>query len=240
MSHNALTHLDFLSKLPKLVRADLSHNQVRQLESNTFHRSARLHWLNLSANPMAAPPPANLFARHGAALGYLSLSEWAELETLPPKLLDPLPRLQQLEMRANFKLKSLPDDFFRFANGLRHLDLSNNTRLDRLPRSMTQLDALRSLNLDWTPLMCDCRSFWLAHWLETRSAYSKWMTSPNMICAGNSNLPLLETLWRLNCSAVRLERASPLYQAGDYGKAVTLTCNFTGNPPPNVTWVTEI
>jgi len=41
----------------------------------------------------------------------------------------------------------------------------------------------------------------------------------------------------MHCSAVRLE-TSTLFQEGLMGQPIVLTCNFSGNPSPSVTWVT--
>ncbi|XP_057375055.1 amphoterin-induced protein 3-like [Daphnia carinata] len=230
LSHNAIRNLVFLHGLPKLRHLDASYNQLNELENNTFIRSTRLHWLRIDSNPIKTLP-ASLFRRN-EMIGYLSLSN-LEVESLPPRLLDPMTRLQQLEVRDNYRLDTLRDEIFHYlGNSLRHLNLANNS-LSSLPRSLRQLDALRTLNLDGNPFQCDCQLFWFANWLEKRSAI---VPSNGMFCL-DSGLPLVESLWKMHCSAVRLE-TSTLFQEGLYGQPVVLTCNFSGNPQPSVTWVT--
>jgi len=230
LSHNAVKNLDFLKGLPKIRHLDVSFNQLNELENNTFIRSTRLHWLRIDSNPIETLP-SGLFRRN-EMVGYLSLSN-LEVKYLPPRLLDPLTRLQQLEVRDNIRLDSLRDEIFHYlGNSLRHLNLANNS-FSSLPRSLRQLDALRSLNLDGNPFQCDCQLFWFANWLEKRPTIA---TSDGMYCL-DSSLPLVESLWKMHCSAVRLE-TSTLFQEGLIGQPVVLTCNFSGNPQPSVTWVT--
>lgn len=231
ISHNLLSgQLDaiLLSGLPKLRHLNVAFNRLEWLGNDTFTHSAKLQWLSVNGNPVRSID-SGLF-RRSEFLGYLSLSG-LEIEVIPLKLLDPLVRLQQLEIRDNARLTFLGDDVFRLlGNSLRHLNLANNS-LTSLPRSLRQLDALRTLNLDGNPFVCDCHLFWFANWLEKRPAVTP---SSGMYCSGR---PLIDSLWRLHCSAVRLE-TSTLFQRGDYGQPMVLTCNFSGNPAPSVTWVT--
>ena len=230
ISHNAINNLEFLHGMPQLRRLDLSFNQLLGLQNDTFIRSTKLHWLRIDSNPIKVLP-SGLFRRN-EMIGYLSLSN-LEVELLPARLLDPLTRLQQLEIRDNYRLDSLRDEIFYYlGNSLRLLNLANNT-LSTIPRSLRQLDALRSLNLDGNPFQCDCQLFWFANWLEKRPTI---IPSTGMFCT-ESGLPLVESLWKMHCSAVRLE-TSTLFQEGFYGEPVILTCNFSGNPQPSVTWVT--
>ena len=231
LSHNLLSgQLDaiLLSGLPKLRHLNIAYNRFESLGNDTLIHSSKLQWLSLNGNPVRFID-SGLFRRN-EFLGYLSLSG-LQVDAIPAKLLDPLTRLQQLDIRDNPKLSALQDDAFRFlGSSLRHLNLANNS-LSSLPRSLRQLDALRTLNLDDNPFVCDCQLFWFANWLEKRPAV---VPSSNMFCSGR---PLVESLWRMHCSAVRLETSS-LFQQGDYGKPVVLTCNFSGNPAPSVIWVT--
>lgn len=230
LSHNTINDLEFLHGLPKLRHLDVSFNQLNELENNTFIRSTKLHWLRIDSNPIKMLP-SGLFRRN-EMVGYLSLSN-LHVEAFPDRLLDPLTRLQQLEVRDNHQLDSLRDEIFHYiGNSLRHLNLANNT-LSSLPRSLRQLDALRSLNLDGNPFRCDCQLFWFANWLEKRPTI---IPSNGMFCS-ESGQPLVESLWKMHCSAVRLE-TSTLFQEAVMGTPVVLTCNFSGNPQPSVTWVT--
>lgn len=230
LSHNAVKDLEFLHGLPKLRRLDVSYNQLTELGNNTFIRSTKLNWLRINSNPIKILS-SGLFKRN-EMIGFLSLSN-LEVDTLPPRLLDPMTRLQQLEVRDNHQLDLLRDEIFHYlGNSLRHLDLANNS-LTTLPRSLRQLDALRSLNLDGNPFRCDCQLFWFANWLEKRPSV---VPSNGMFCF-ESGQSLVESLWKMHCSAVRLE-TSTLFQEAVLGTAVVLTCNFSGNPQPSVTWVT--
>ena len=229
VSFNAVADLEFLFGLPKLRHLNATSNKIGILENTTFIRSSRLQWLSLDFNPIQKFE-SGLFRRN-EQIAYLSLSG-LQVDSLPARLLDPLTRLQQLEISDNQRLTGLRDDIFHYlGNSLRYLNLANNS-LESLPRSLRQLDTLRELNMDKNPFSCDCRLFWFAHWLEKRSSLT---ASSAMICS--TGQPLVDSLWRLHCSAVRLE-TSTLFQEQNYGQPVVLTCNFSGNPSPSVTWIT--
>lgn len=230
LSFNQLSALDFLAAFPKLRHLNVAFNSLHgKLGNDSLIHNGKLQWLSFNGNPIQMLE-SSMFRRN-EFLGYLSLSGM-EIDSLPARILDPLTRLQQLEVRDNRKLSSLKEDVFRFLGGsLRHLNLANNS-LSALPRSLRQLEALRTLNLDDNPFECDCRLFWFANWLEKRPSV---VPSTNMFCSGRR--PLIESLWSMHCSAVRLE-TSTLFQEGLMGEPIVLTCNFSGNPAPSVTWVT--
>ena len=228
VSHNELQDVDFASALPALRHLNVAFNRLTVVDNDTLAANPRLRWLSLYGNPVTRLDPKAL--SHTELIEYLSLSA-LDVTELPAGLLRPLARLRQLEIRDNALLTEIYDDAFQFQGALQHLNLANNS-LAAIPRSIRRLDALRSLNLDDNPFECDCSVFWFAHWLDKRAGLH---VSQNMVC--DDGRPLLDRLSRLRCTTVRLE-TSTLFQQAELGQPVVLTCNFSGNPPPRVTWVT--
>ena len=229
VSHNAIEHLTFLAHLPKLSFLNVAFNQLVRLDNETLIANNKLQWLSFNSNPWSVIP-SGLFRRN-EFIKFVYLSA-LEISNIPARVLDPLTRLEYLEIRQNRRLRFLPDDLFHYLGSLRNLSMGNNN-LTSIPRSIRELDTLRSLNLDDNPFTCDCQLYWFANWLEKKGA--KFERSKSMICS--DNLPLVEQLWRLQCSPVRLQTSS-FKQEAIMGQSVILTCNFTGNPAPLITWVT--
>lgn len=229
LADNHITDLSFLLKFPKLRHLNLTNNKLTELDNNSLSSNSKLLSLVIHNNPIRQLDEATF--RRNNLLSYLSLAG-LEIDSIPARLLDPLTRLHRLEIRNNSNLNSLRDETFYYLGNLRFLDMSYNN-LSSLPRSLRHLESLRSLSLDGNAFTCDCRLFWFANWLEKRPSIS---TSSAMQCL-ESGSPLVESLWRLHCSAVRLEM-STLFQQAPMGDPILLTCNFSGTPTPNVTWVT--
>lgn len=229
LAYNSVQELTFLPKFPRLHHLNLSNNDLTELDNSTFSSNGKLLSLVIHNNPVQKLDEGTF--RKNNMLAVLSIAG-LEIDSLPAKLLDPLTRLQRLEIRNNSNLNHLRDEVFYYLGNVRYLDMSHNN-LSSLPRSMRHLEALRNLNLDGNPFSCDCKLFWFANWLEKRPSIA---TSSRMLCRDTGSA-LIESLWRLHCSAVRLE-TSTLFQQAPMGDAIILTCNFSGTPTPNVTWVT--
>lgn len=229
VSNNQLTELNFLSFFPNLRQVNASSNSLLNIDESTLAKNVKLEWLSLSDNPLAELQPS-MFEKN-FKLEYLSLSG-LQLTHIPAKLLNPLTHLKHVELRNNINLKNLRDDLFHYQGNLRYLDLANNS-LRSIPRSLRNLNALLYLNLDDNPFECDCQMFWFANWLDKKPA--KLNLTNGTVCANGQSA--VEQLLLLHCSAVQLETSS-LIQEVVYGEDVVLTCNFSGNPVPTITWIT--
>ena len=229
VSNNQLTELNFLSFFPNLRQVNASSNSLLNIDESTLAKNVKLEWLSLSDNPLAELQPS-MFEKN-FKLEYLSLSG-LQLTHIPAKLLNPLTHLKHVELRNNINLKNLRDDLFHYQGNLRYLDLANNS-LRSIPRSLRNLNALLYLNLDDNPFECDCQMFWFANWLDKKPA--KLNLTNGTVCANGQSA--VEQLLLLHCSAVQLETSS-LIQEVVYGEDVVLTCNFSGNPVPIITWIT--
>jgi len=229
VSGNRLSELNFLSSLPNLRQLEASSNLVSVIDNATLAKNVKLEWLSLNDNPLADLPPSAF--DNNFKLEFLMLSG-LQVTSIPAKLLDPLTHLTHVEIRNNINLESLRDDLFYYQGNLKYLRLSNNS-LRSIPRSLRNLKAMVSLDLDDNPFECDCQMFWFANWMEKKPA--KLKLSNGTVCADRR--PTVEQLLSLQCSAVQLETSS-LIQEVVYGQDVILTCNFSGTPLPTITWIT--
>ena len=242
LSHNRLESLAFLADLPRVSYLNLASNLIVRLERGTLASNRKLQWLSLRSNPIGWLE-TSAFDRN-QLLEFLSLSG-LDVDVMPARLLDPLTRLRHLEVSDNRRLERVDDQLFHYLGSLRYLNMANNS-LHTVPRSIRQLESLKYLRLDGNAFVCDCQLFWFANWLEKRgpqlettsslsSSAGKNDNGPPIVC--NDHQPLMKQLWTLQCSAVRLQ-TSTLFQETEMGNSLVLTCNFSGSPTPNVTWVT--
>ena len=229
LSWNKLRELNFLPFLPNLRVLNVSFNSVNGVDNATFSLNARLESLSLDNNPIARLEPAMF--QHNAMLAYLSLSG-LEISEIPAKLLDPLTHLKHVGISDNINLERLHNELFYYLGNLKYLDLGGNG-LKSVPRSIRHLHNLVYLDLDGNPLQCDCKLFWFANWHDQKP--EKLYLTNGTACSDKK--PIIQQLLQLQCSAVQLE-TSTLFQEVVFGEAAVLTCNFSGNPAPIITWIT--
>lgn len=149
-------HGNRLSSLPqqpltlhRLRRLDLSHNSLKELPRASFTGLTELMFLNLSNNPLLTSLPLN-------SLDPLSRLEVLDLTNTGMKLLSPdlllrNPRLKWLSFASNM-IQEIPELAFQSQVNVTSLDLSNNHISNiRVPAFMG-LANLRKLNLEGNKL----------------------------------------------------------------------------------------
>ncbi len=129
---------DAFHDLNIMVEVDLSHNQLRRFNPETFNANERLRSLSLSHNP----------------LGKL------EAHQFPP-----LPNLRSLEL-VNCQLELVDKKAFMDLSKLETLKLSANRFASLKPEVFLPLNKLKSLDLQDNPWNCDCRLLALRDYLS--------------------------------------------------------------------------
>ncbi|GJQ81159.1 putative leucine rich repeat C-terminal domain protein [Trypoxylus dichotomus] len=202
-------HRDAFRDLIILVEVDLSENEIRSLDPETFHGNERLRHVYLNGNPLK------------------------RLEE------DQFPRLSNLKtlQLEECLLEFVHENAFRNLVNLETINLSSNRLRNLTERSFRNLSSLKSLALDGNPWTCDCnlrgfrdwylannfRSIFLACSQPERYSGRLWeaVRSEEFACPP-----------RISVSPQRQVQA-------EAGGNVSFGCHVTGDPEPEVTWLLE-
>lgn len=127
-----------------LKQLDLSHNQLKKIESTLFERLSSLEVLYLQDNHLTSIAPDSFLRLN--SLEKLILSN-NQLDTLDANVFRGLkPNLKSLALDHN-QLKGLPDNIFSdLSLQLEDLSLDNN-QLAKVPKSISALTQLRTLDM---------------------------------------------------------------------------------------------
>ena len=128
-----------------LKSLDMSHNQLRRINSTEMFRLSSLEDLDLSHNRLKE------FTMSGRQLVHLSLKKLDlshnRISSVKSLWLTGLERLQDLNL-ANNQIESLPSrTLFEVGNGLRRLNLKSNKIVNLDPQCFNDLQVLKELSL---------------------------------------------------------------------------------------------
>ncbi|KRT81527.1 Immunoglobulin [Oryctes borbonicus] len=202
-------HRDAFRDLIILVEVDLSENDIRSLDPETFHGNERLRHVYLNGNP---------------------------LRRLEENQFPTLANLKTLQLEECL-LEFIHENAFRNLANLETINLSSNRLRNLTERSFRNLSSLKSLALDGNPWTCDCnlrgfrdwylannfRSILLACSQPEKYSGRLWETihSEDFACPP-----------RISISPQRQVQA-------EAGGNVSFGCHVTGDPEPEVTWLLE-
>lgn len=145
--HEAIGEDGYLM-LSNLTVLDLSHNQLEEIEPESFSTFGDLHWLRLRSNVIS-----KVDERGFEGLTNLEDLDLANnhLDTLPSGALAPLDALQKLDLSGN-KLQVLGASWFETLTRLRELDVSRNGLAKAASGVLQPLPGLSVLRLAENPL----------------------------------------------------------------------------------------
>lgn len=267
LSDNQLTDMDrnALESLCNLRHLNLSGNRFDHISSAMFNGLVHLRVLDLSRTAFRTLPNgifANTFELEQLLLEHTAierLGNWIARNnaTVNPNILTHLrivriqnnvnlrdldgvtfastPALEELHL-ANNRLSSLPKELAEVA-GLRVLNVSGNA-LHSVPWQLGNLKALKTLSMEGNHFACDCRMFWLVSWLEEVATSNDLHSElPRLKCLNGYPGEMLPVLQQLHCTKPVTLHATESSMYRLRSDAV-LECSFTGNPAPDMLWVT--
>ncbi|XP_076237583.1 uncharacterized protein LOC143181183 [Calliopsis andreniformis] len=222
------------AELSSLQHLDLSGNPITHLTSATFQSLSNLRWLGLRYLQITVLPQD--VWRPVRKLRTLLLTG-TRIEVLRNEDLKGLEELETLEISKS-PLREISRRALDRTPALRKLDL-RDSNLTFLPANVAQLSRLTELQLQGNPWACDCRMFWFVKWAESkehlRTAFQSGFRCGEELETGGNDM--LNTLRYLDCTPPFLAYATPTQQYLLLN-SVLLECEFNGNPPPSLTWVT--
>lgn len=183
-------------------------------------------------------------------LKLISIRNNRHLHNIDPILFRNTPAVQFLNLSGN-SLTTLPHEIGELTE-LKRLDISRNDLIS-IPKQLNTLEHLRSISLIGNNYACDCQMAWLVSWIddikqkmnitEMISDFTQYSAPLNQLkrlkCRHGYPGDFLRVLQQLHCvkpTAVHVSESKTYLLRSD----AQLECSFSGNPVPDVIWVTPL
>ncbi|XP_063289140.1 leucine-rich repeat neuronal protein 1-like [Pelobates fuscus] len=228
---NAFFGLDYLESL------SFFDNRLTEVPKEALKKLNVLKFLDLNKNPIHKIKNGDF--KDILHLEELSLNSMEELERVESGAFQNLPELIKLEIYNNPRLTYLdPDAFVSNVGSLKTL-LLNNNRLPIVPQKVFKsLPGLTEVSLYSNPLRCDCQNNWKGlSSLRLIESQATLCTSPPLV-SGHLFQEIQGQAWLSRCPPLIDTHSFPHELHLSKHQQVTLTCHASGNPKPEIYWVT--
>uniref|UniRef100_A0AAG5DQJ0 Ig-like domain-containing protein n=1 Tax=Anopheles atroparvus TaxID=41427 RepID=A0AAG5DQJ0_ANOAO len=234
------------SALRALRTLDLSSNLMRSLPNSIFASQHSLVRLHLDATNLESL--SNWVARNNHTvnreilrnLRYLSIRNNTRLKEIEPCVFQNVPNLETL-LLSNNRLTTLPKEIGELRR-LRYLDVASNDIM-YIPEQIRTLHELQYANFLDNDYGCDCHMYWILGWIDELQAENNTQKIYDLLrlselkCRNGYPGDIVRVLQHINCFPPELLQASESRMHLLKSDAV-LECVFTGNPPPDIIWIT--
>nr|XP_040239263.2 uncharacterized protein LOC120959720 [Anopheles coluzzii]XP_040239264.2 uncharacterized protein LOC120959720 [Anopheles coluzzii]XP_040239265.2 uncharacterized protein LOC120959720 [Anopheles coluzzii] len=234
------------SALRSLRSLDLSNNLMRSLPNSIFASQHALVRLHLDATNLETL--SNWVARNNhtvnkevlRSLRYLSIRNNTRLKEIEPCVFRNVPHLETL-LLSNNRLTSLPKEIGELRR-LRYLDVGSNDIM-YIPEQIRTLHELQYANFLDNDYGCDCHMYWILSWLDELQAENNTQKIYDLLrlselkCRNGYPGDIVRVLQHISCFKPELLQSSESRMHLLKSDAV-LECVFTGNPPPDIIWIT--
>uniref|UniRef100_A0A182NTD1 Ig-like domain-containing protein n=1 Tax=Anopheles dirus TaxID=7168 RepID=A0A182NTD1_9DIPT len=234
------------SALRSLRSLDLSNNLMRSLPNSIFANQRSLERLHLDATNLESL--SNWVSRNNHTvnkeilrnLRYLSIRNNTRLKEIEPCVFRNVPSLETL-LLSNNRLTSLPKEIGELRR-LRYLDVGSNDIM-YIPEQIRTLHELQYANFLDNDYGCDCHMYWILSWIDELQAENNTQKIYDLLrlselkCRNGYPGDIVRVLQHISCFKPELLQASDSRMHLLKSDAV-LECVFTGNPPPDIIWIT--
>nr|XP_029732602.1 LOW QUALITY PROTEIN: uncharacterized protein LOC109402493 [Aedes albopictus] len=234
------------STLRNILSINLSNNVMRTLPNSIFSGQFKLERLYLDGTNLETL--SNWVSRHNNTINkeilrnlrYLSIRNNTRLKEIEPCVFRNVPSLETL-LLSNNRLTSLPKEIGELTK-LRYLDVANNDIM-YIPEQIRHLHQLEQANFLNNDYGCDCHMYWILSWIDELQAENNTLKIYDLLslsqlkCRSGYPGDVIRVLQHINCFKPELLQASDSKMHLLKSDAV-LECVFTGNPPPDIIWIT--
>lgn len=238
-------------RVGQLKRVNLSRNQFKVLPNGIFANQHNLEWLHIDDTAVQvfgnwiSRQPNSIDKNVLRQLRHVSIRDNRQLREIDATTFRNLPAVVHLNLSGN-NLLSLPMEIGELSD-LTHLDISNNDLIS-VPKQLSALQRLRTINLLGNNYACDCQMVWLAKWIaEARYNVvlnNGTVTAPlnqlkYLSCRQGYPGDFLRVLEQQQChapAAIHVTESKTYLLRTD----AQLECSFSGNPMPDIIWVTPL
>ncbi|XP_053693086.1 uncharacterized protein LOC128741347 [Sabethes cyaneus] len=248
VNHNQIYILPstVFSALKNVQSINLSNNVMRTLPNSIFSSQYKLERLYLDATNLESL--SNWISRHNKTINkdilrnlhYLSIRNNTRLKEIEPCVFRNVPNLETL-LLSNNRLTSLPKEIGELTK-LRYLDVANNDIM-YIPEQIRTLHMLQEANFLNNDYGCDCHMYWILSWIDDLQAENNTQKIYDLLrlselkCRNGYPGDIVRVLQHINCFKPELLQSSDSKMHLLKSDAV-LECVFTGNPPPDIIWIT--
>ncbi|GCB61197.1 leucine-rich repeat neuronal protein 3-like [Scyliorhinus torazame] len=203
-----------LQKVPNLKFLDLNKNPIQRIRQGDFKNM--LHLKELGINNMA------------------------ELVSIDCLALDNLPELTKIEATNNPKLSYIHPNAFYKAPQLETLMLNSNALSALYRGTVESLPKLQEVSIHSNPIRCDC----VIRWINMNKTHIRFMELQSLFCFDPPEFKgqhVREIPFREMtdvCLPLIASESFPSHLNVDSGSSASLHCRATGQPGPEIYWIT--
>ncbi|XP_017295104.1 NT-3 growth factor receptor-like isoform X1 [Kryptolebias marmoratus] len=161
----------------------------------------------------------------------IHIENWTSLQDLRDVNLEIYTGLQRLTITRS-SLRTVRARIFSKNHQLHYINLSKNPMLKTLSWEVFEHLQLLELNLDEMVFTCGCKIRWLQLWQQRGAA---GLSSQQLYCSSDNRDILLQNMNISNCDLPVIS-VSHINLTVVEGDQVTVTCNGSGSPLPEVDW----
>lgn len=213
-------------------------NRLLSVPTAALQRVPNLKFLDLNKNPIERIQQGDF--RNMLHLKELGINNMAELVSIDCLALDNLPELTKIEATNNPKLSYIHPNAFYRAPQLETLMLNSNALSALYSGVVESLPKLQEVSIHSNPIRCDC----VIRWINTNKTHIRFMEPQSLFCFDPPEfkgqhvreIPFREMTDM--CLPLIAAQSFPSTINLSSGGSVSLHCRATGQPQPEIYWIT--
>lgn len=235
-------------RLLQLKYLNLSRNHFKTLPNGIFANQIGLEQLIIDEtditklNNWVSRKPDEVKKDVLQNLRIISMRNNPNLQEIDGITFRSLPAVEELDLSGN-SLRTLPPEMGELT-GLNYLDISKNGHIS-LTKQLNTLQRLQTINMLGNSYECDCQMVWLTAWINaTRKKTENEQRPPfnqlnELKCHHGYPGDFLRVLQQLQCFKPIVTHVSESKTHLLRSDAI-IECSFSGNPNPDIIWVSSI